>query len=510
MFDSAPRGRAGLLVGSALGALLPAASAVADISADRIWEIWQSSAAQLGQSLSVDGVARAGNVLTVSGVTLSQVIDRDFAYSLTMGDIVFTERADGTVAIAMAPDFRLTMGPAEDGLDEGRLVLLIRNEGLGIIASGGDGAITYDYRAASIVAGVEEFVVEDEAMDLVMDLAVRGLEGRYWISTGADLSVVSETRAAGFALAISAEQPDGDGAFEMSLDIADLVSTSAGTRLDLAMQLEPARIGEAVAQGFGVSGSLGYGASEFSFDFSEFGERTYVAGTAEGGSASLVLTGERVGYSVASRGTTYVMRGPDMPLPEIGLSFGDLEIAFSLPAGASAVPQPMSALVRLVDLEVDDGLWSMIDMAGVLPRSPATLIVDLVGQASLTYGLFDPRFAMAPSFPGELHALQLRDLRGAIAGAELTGSGAFIFDNADTTTFEGLPRPMGAVDLTLTGGTTLIDNLVQLGLLPQDQALGARMALGFFTRPGDGPDTLVTTIEITPEGAIVANGQPIQ
>ena len=58
---------------------------------------------------------------------------------------------------------------------------------------------------------------------------------------------------------------------------------------------------------------------------------------------------------------------------------------------------------------------------------------------------------------------------------------------ADLTTFDGMPRPEGALDLELTGGNTLLDTLVAMGLLPEEQAMGARMMLGLFARPGAGP-----------------------
>ena len=49
-----------------------------------------------------------------------------------------------------------------------------------------------------------------------------------------------------------------------------------------------------------------------------------------------------------------------------------------------------------------------------------------------------------------------------------------------------------------------------MGLIPEDQAVGARLMLGLFARPGDGPDTLVSTIEMKEDGSILANGQRIR
>jgi hypothetical protein len=70
--------------------------------------------------------------------------------------------------------------------------------------------------------------------------------------------------------------------------------------------------------------------------------------------------------------------------------------------------------------------------------------------------------------------------------------------------------PAGTINLMLVGGNGLLDTLVSMGLVPEDQAMGARMMLGLFARPGDGADTLVSEITFQEDGAILANGQRIR
>jgi hypothetical protein len=96
------------------------------------------------------------------------------------------------------------------------------------------------------------------------------------------------------------------------------------------------------------------------------------------------------------------------------------------------------------------------------------------------------------------------------AGAEVTGKGAFTFDNSDTTTFPGVPLPTGQLDLKLVGANGLLDKLVQMGLLPADQAMGARMMMGLFAKTVEGSDdTLTSTLEFKDKG-FFANGQRLQ
>ena len=107
--------------------------------------------------------------------------------------------------------------------------------------------------------------------------------------------------------------------------------------------------------------------------------------------------------------------------------------------------------------------------------------------------------------PGQVISATLNELRLNIAGAELTGDGDFTFNNDFA-----IPVPSGVVNMMLVGGNGLLDTLVGMGLIPEDQAMGARMMMGLFARPGDGDDTLVSTIEVKEDGSVLANGQRIR
>ena len=107
--------------------------------------------------------------------------------------------------------------------------------------------------------------------------------------------------------------------------------------------------------------------------------------------------------------------------------------------------------------------------------------------------------------PGTLEEVKVNALQLTLAGAELTGDGEFVFDNSI-----GIPMPSGIANFMLVGGNGLLDKLVGMGFVPDEQAMGARMMMGLFARPGDGPDTLVSTIEVNEDGSVLANGQRIK
>ena len=116
---------------------------------------------------------------------------------------------------------------------------------------------------------------------------------------------------------------------------------------------------------------------------------------------------------------------------------------------------------------------------------------------------------MMTDVPGELNGVQITELTVRGAGAEITGGGAFTFDNSDLETFDGLPRPEGQVDFAINGVNGLVDKLIQMGLIPEEEAMMPRMMLGMFATPV-GDDMLTSTIEVNSEGHLLANGQRLR
>ncbi len=44
---------------------------------------------------------------------------------------------------------------------------------------------------------------------------------------------------------------------------------------------------------------------------------------------------------------------------------------------------------------------------------------------------------------------------------------------------------------------------------PQD-VMGVRMMMGMAARPGETPDSLASTIQLTPDGGLIANGMQLR
>ena len=73
----------------------------------------------------------------------------------------------------------------------------------------------------------------------------------------------------------------------------------------------------------------------------------------------------------------------------------------------------------------------------------------------------------------------------------------------------GMPPFAGNLSLNMVGVNDLITKLSSAGILPPEQAMSAQMMLGLFARPGETAGELVSEIEMTEDGQIIANGQPL-
>jgi len=181
------------------------------------------------------------------------------------------------------------------------------------------------------------------------------------------------------------------------------------------------------------------------------------------------------------------------------------------PVSASEDQQDFSFLLKMRDFTMSDMIWSMLDPSAVLPRDPATIVLDLSGKAKVLVNYLDPTVVEnMDSPPGELNALKINELLVSAAGTKLSGTGDFTFDNSDLASFDGMPAPTGIANLELSGANGLMDKLIQMGLISDSDAMGARMMMGMLAVPAEGEDSLKSEIEITGDGQILANGQRIK
>ena len=173
--------------------------------------------------------------------------------------------------------------------------------------------------------------------------------------------------------------------------------------------------------------------------------------TAGPGAVTIRTEEGEVFYQGGATGLAATVASSDLPAP-VNVSLESYGYTIGLPLPPKDDASSFAMGLSFKGVTIDDFLWTLLAPGSVLPREPATL----------------------------------------------------------STLIDGLPAPTGRANFTVLGANGLIENLVRMGLLPEDQAFGARMMLGLFAVPGEGEDELLSTIEVQSDGSVFANGQQLR
>lgn len=489
---------------TAVVVLISGMSVQAQVTPEEVWQNWQTLGASYGQAITSDSVGRDGDTLVVRNMKI--LMDQDGAtVNGALEEVRFRDLGDGTVEITMSDSYPVQMKmPATDGKTE-ELNLTISQPGLRMIAGGNATETSYNLDGPSV--GVAFQAIQNGATLADMTLNLTALTGNYLVATQGEVSKLdSLVEAQNMSFALRAD--DDGNTVDVAGTLAGLTVKTGGSFLGVAAMENMA---EALKAGFASTLDLGYGAGSFVIDVVDAGKPAKITATNESGHLKFDMNAQNLRYAAGGTGVSMVISGADIPFPELKINYGEAAFDFLMPVTKTVEPAAFAFLTRIVDLTVSDEIWGMIDPTATLPRDPATLVIDTKGTGTLAVDLFDEtamaQLGAAP--PGALNSLSIVDLQARMAGAALTGVGELTFDNSDLVTFDGMPAPTGKIDLMLKGGNGLLDKLVAMGLIPQDQAMGARMMMAMFAKPGEGEDVLNSTLEFKDKG-FYANGQRLQ
>jgi hypothetical protein len=498
---------------SALALVSLATGAAAEVTPQEVWNSWQAMMTSAGQELTVGGTSETGGVLEVSDVLIAYKDQLGGSASVSFDKLAFKANGDGTVTVTMPDSYPLQMvfPKQEDG--PGSIKLTISQPGMAVIAGGSAEETSYTLTAPSMKMTLDEVTDESGAvLDTEGDLTLTTLAGGYKVTkTGETMALDSSFSAKSAVLNLSgsgnATAGDSAGSGKFVITFADLGGTTKGNFLGAEMM---ANMALALNSGFTMDSALSFGAMTMDVDVTDPTGPTKLVATATGGGFDLDMSKERMNYGTSLNGARFTFSGAEVPFPQVELAFAESGFSLTMPVTKSDSPQDFSFLTKLVDFTVSEEVWGMFDPAGSLARDPATVIVDLKGTGFWTQDIMDPEVQMEGAEPpGELHSLDLTQVLAKAAGAEVSATGGLTFDNTDLTTFDGMPRPDGKITIGIKGVNKLVDNLIALGMLTEDDAMGFRMGLAMFARPGAGPDELTSEIEFK-EGGLFANGQRLQ
>ena len=488
---------------TAVPALFAAGTALADVSAKDVWESYKAQL-EVGGSTITATENQSGDTLTVSGIEMTGPAS-EVNFSIKMADVVFREVGDGTVEIIIDPNYPMDLSvTAPEGSFAGTMIMT--SEDLSMIASGDPGEIDYTYSAADLTVTMTNPIGDGNELPFTVDFSLKDSSGNWSVTSGDATSFVADLIAASMDISIEGQNP------ENTAETLKLVGSSKDVKLTeegvFPEGVNMENLGEAIAAGFELSGNFTTGLASYTLDVTG---PDAVSGTFDGATSALEfdISGEGLMYKAAATGLNFALNG-GAALPPMAGSLEEYAFGVTMPVEQSEEPQDVALLIKLVGLSVGEEIWSQFDPGQVLPRDPATFVFDIAGKGFWTADVFNPNAMEAlDSFPGQMESLDINEIHVAAAGLDVTGTGALTFDNAMTAM--GMPpMPLGKIDLVAIGVNGFLDNLVAMGILRQEDVFGAKMMIGMYAKPGSAPDSLETTVEMTPGGGLTVNGMPLQ
>ncbi|MDO6591987.1 MULTISPECIES: DUF2125 domain-containing protein [Rhodobacterales] len=487
-----------------IAALVAGGAAHADVTAQEVWDSWQEQMGMFAAAdITVGSEEMSGDTLVVSGLSVSTAAP-EISTSYTIDEIRFSEDGDNVV-ITMSESYPITFSP-ESNVE---INLEATNSGLEMIVSGDVDAMNYEMTADSIAIALKDVVDGDMTFTGDAQIVLNDLSGNYTTVKDALMTVDYDMAIASMDMLVDIQLPGGNGEYITGGGKIMGMNLDATVAMPLDADFENPEM--LFADGFAVNGGYTVESADYIFDVNADGDQ--LAGSATMGTADFAISASNAAivYDVSAKDVAISATGSEVPFP-IELSFAEYGIGFEMPLGKSDAPEDFRMSIDLIDMAINEMIWGMIDPGNILPRDPATLQIGLSGTAQPMINMMNPEEQDSLEYgelPFELNTLSLDTLNVSVAGAAVTGSGDFTFDPTDTQTFAPMPRPEGEAAIKVNGLNQLIDNLIAMGLVPEEQVMGPRMMIGMFAQT-TGEDQLETSLEVNGEGHVLVNGQRVK
>lgn len=498
------------LASSAAALIIAAAPALANVTPAQVWENLTQYYSELGYDVSVAARDEAGSNLTLNEVVISSA-GGEGQFSLTMPQVLLNQTGDARVRTEIKGPVRLSaVSTLPDGLQNGIEVKLTA-PGNEMISSGTPDDIVHDITYPSLTADALVIADGQTPSRYPLTIAATDITAQYRNSGQAN-EVSYQARATGLDVmshVIAREEGSTSSSLTIHVDGVEssgrMQKPSGETRLTERPDL-------ALNAGLSAESQMLFGKATGSVTFTNRDEMGAVEEggmdfTSESNDLKVSASKEGITYQIDSRQTEYLMSIPEMPFP-LGYGVAESSALLTLPVSQSEQPQTFHLAAMMGGVTLDETIWNLFDPQALLPRDPASLTIDLQGDAILHRDLLDPTLAQSNVSPQEVFTPG--ELRISQIALELLGA------NADVTGSLTMPGgasqpPVGTITGRFSGINGLLENLGKLGVLPQDQLMASRMMLAMFTRPVEGnPDQLTSDVEIREGGSIFVNGQQMR
>jgi hypothetical protein len=471
----------------------------ADITPEQLWARWTEDMKSVADTVVLSQLNSLEDGILVEGLTLGLGTSEDGVIAtLAYPPLKMTQRADGSVDISLGGPVAISVVETLDDTGPLRIGGEILTSGFNMVASGDVNDLSYTYGADAVDFSVNAIAAENTHVEGNIRAQATSVQGTRTDKTS-DLRAVSQNITAG-GVAISARFSDhtSGGAFEINGRVQEpqftgSVTSAAGT-YPLARQAL-----FAPQSSFETTYNTGLTDLVFSAQDST-GSWTGTIQQAQS-STRAASSATRIEYSQDASDMTFTLAGA-LPLPTSAI-LDQVRIKGSAPITFDPIePEPEYAVEAvLAGLQINESVWSIFDPRGGLDRSAATVSVSVSGTGEFTnagHGPFAPK------------TVRLNDITLTALGATATGQGDMHFVGPQNPIDLTMPAMAGKAEFTFSGVTEVMNTMAQLGILAPEQLFGAKMMMGFFTRPAENGTDLQTTIEMRENGEQYINGQRVR
>ncbi|SIS56166.1 DUF2125 domain-containing protein [Paracoccus saliphilus] len=532
------------LASSAIALIVGAGPVLADLTPAQVWENLESYYTDMGYQVTIGSTDDAGSTLTLSDVVATSETEQ-VDTTITIPTLTLEQTGDAKVRSVMDGELTiesLTQVPDEEPMEFNVVLVAPDNE---MLSSGTVEDMLHEFNYPSLETVVRLGDENANGGEVPFTATLTDLTGQYRTVQGDDQNITYDMTAAGMDLELNVNEPpsegesQGQGKFAGQMHI-DGITTSGQTVLPAGVENMAERIDLALNAGFLADGTLEMGEMTGNATFegtdadggSQSGSGKFTSG---GGDLTFAMSKDGMSYEGTSQGTEVEVTVDQLPFP-IAYAVESAAGALTFPISKSEDAQPFSLNYELVGLTLADGIWNLFDPGQELPRDPANLKIDVAGEALMKGDLFDPAFGeemagMAEESSDQDPTADGADQGATADGADMPASPEMPFEpqsvkinavtlqavgvdanvTGDLTIPQGAQQPVGIVEGEFTGVNALLEKLVSIGLVPQEQLMGARMMIAMFAKPVEGnPDQMQTKLEFKEDGSIFANGQQVQ
>lgn len=488
--------------------------AAADVTPEEVWQSWLDLAQSGGQVLTEGARSRQGDSLIVTDLKSETVVPAGggrIAFSIPQ--VSLRDMGDGRVEITTAETY--TIEGSLEGADGHKQDIdgAVTQSGMKVIVSGTPDAMSFDYQAAALDYMLNMQTPEPKMSKMEVAIKLSDMAGNY----------LTEPREGGYATGGTAQisgigvivkgDVKGDETAGMEPGTIDMNLSYGPTTMEHSTFMPAgatlADFGAALTAGAEVRAKVALGPANYMMNGTDADKGDFtLTGKDTGGLFDFDMADGRFSYDVQGNGLAMSVSTPELPFPmEFGMEKMGLQLA--MPVAKTEELVPYSFGMDVSKLSVSESLWAMGDPMGKLPHDPVSMKIDLDGTATMPVDMFDPESvenADDDENPFAGGDLNIKTVMLEALGASVVADGKLTIPAADAGPDA---MPVGEISAKGTGINALLDNLVAIGLVPEDDVMGARMMLALFTQP-DGEDGMVSKIEFSEDGGIFANGQRIQ